>query len=68
MIEELKIAFFLALVYFLLASKIFNVYILKKIPGALEYDMITERGAMVSALFMAVAFLIIHFLVMEELI
>ncbi len=66
--KNIKVAFFLALIYFILVSRVFNQYILKRIPGTLDYDMITEKGAAVSAVFLALAFLLINFLVAEELI
>lgn len=63
-----KVALFLMIVYFFLSSKMFNIYFLKKIPGAIEYDSPTEKGIMIGAVFMALGFLLIEFLVKSELI
>ena len=65
---RIKIAIFLMIAFFFISSKMFNQYFLKKIPGAIEYESPTEKGLFIGAVFMAIAFLIIEFLVRTEFI
>lgn len=56
------------LVFFMLSTRMFYSTVLKKIPNTLDYDIPNEKGLLVSAVLLALAYLLIHFLVQSNFI
>lgn len=68
MSEIIRIAIFLFIIYYVLASQLYIRTVLSKIPGALMYDQLSDKGLLVNASLMAILYILVDFLVKKNII
>jgi len=66
--QTIRTAIFLMIGYFIITSRLFIQTFFKKIPGTLDYEMLSIKGNFIAAFLLALYYILIDFLISHKLI